>query len=59
MVAPQLGNSCCFATRKGRGVSSAYVAEDNQAVMTMAIAKGLDGAIINPLDHKMMVTVIA
>jgi len=31
----------------------------NQAFMIMAIAKGLDGAIINPLDKKMMASVLA
>jgi len=31
----------------------------NQTFMTMAIAKGLDGAIINPLDRKMMANIIA
>ena len=31
----------------------------NQTFMTMAIAKGLDGAIINPLDKKMMANIIA
>ena len=31
----------------------------NQTFMTMAIAKGLDGAIINPLDKRMMATIIA
>jgi len=31
----------------------------NQTFMTMAIAKGLDGAIINPLDSRMMATIIA
>jgi 5-methyltetrahydrofolate--homocysteine methyltransferase len=31
----------------------------NQTFMTMAIAKGLDGAIINPLDQKMMANIIA
>jgi len=31
----------------------------NQTFMTMAIAKGLDGAIINPLDTKMMANIIA
>lgn len=31
----------------------------NQTFMIMAIAKGLDGAIINPLDHKMMSSIIA
>jgi 5-methyltetrahydrofolate--homocysteine methyltransferase len=31
----------------------------NQIFMTMAIAKGLDGAIINPLDRKMMANIIA
>ncbi len=31
----------------------------NQAFMVMAIAKGLDGAIINPLDSRMMANIIA
>jgi cobalamin-dependent methionine synthase I len=31
----------------------------NQTFMSMAIAKGLDGAIINPLDQKMMANIIA
>ena len=31
----------------------------NQIFMTMAIAKGLDGAIINPLDKRMMAGIIA
>jgi len=31
----------------------------NQTFMAMAIAKGLDGAIINPLDKKMMANIIA
>ena len=31
----------------------------NQTFMTMAIAKGLDGALINPLDRRMMATIIA
>ena len=31
----------------------------NQTFMSMAIAKGLDGAIINPLDKKMMANIIA
>jgi len=31
----------------------------NQTFMTMAIAKGLDGAIVNPLDRKMMANIIA
>ncbi len=31
----------------------------NQAFMVMAIARGLDGAIINPLDSKMMANIIA
>lgn len=31
----------------------------NQTFMTMAIAKGLDGAIINPLDREMMARIIA
>ncbi|MBW2513846.1 MAG: methyltetrahydrofolate cobalamin methyltransferase [Deltaproteobacteria bacterium] len=30
----------------------------NQTFMSMAIAKGLDGAIINPLDKKMMASII-
>jgi 5-methyltetrahydrofolate--homocysteine methyltransferase len=30
----------------------------NQTFMTMAIAKGLDGAIINPLDQRMMANII-
>jgi cobalamin-dependent methionine synthase I len=30
----------------------------NQAFMTMAIAKGLDGAIVNPLDRQMMASII-
>lgn len=30
----------------------------NQTFMTMAIAKGLDGAIINPLDRRMMANII-
>jgi len=30
----------------------------NQIFMTMAIAKGLDGAIINPLDERMMANII-
>jgi len=30
----------------------------NQTFMTMAIAKGLDGAIVNPLDKKMMANII-
>jgi 5-methyltetrahydrofolate corrinoid/iron sulfur protein methyltransferase len=30
----------------------------NQTFMSMAIAKGLDGAIINPLDKKMMTSII-
>jgi 5-methyltetrahydrofolate--homocysteine methyltransferase len=30
----------------------------NQTFMSMAIAKGLDGAIINPLDKKMMANII-
>ncbi len=30
----------------------------NQAFMTMAIAKGLDGAIVNPLDTKMMAIIV-
>jgi cobalamin-dependent methionine synthase I len=31
----------------------------NRTFMTMAIAKGLDGALINPLDQRMMATIIA
>jgi len=31
----------------------------NQTFMTMAIARGLDGAIINPLDRRMMANIIA
>ncbi len=31
----------------------------NQTFMTMAICKGLDGAIINPLDKKMMANIVA
>ncbi len=31
----------------------------NQAFMTMAISKGLDGAIVNPLDRRMMASIIA
>lgn len=31
----------------------------NQTFMTMAIARGLDGAIINPLDQKMMANIVA
>jgi cobalamin-dependent methionine synthase I len=31
----------------------------NQTLMVMAMAKGLDGAIINPLDRKMMASIIA
>jgi 5-methyltetrahydrofolate--homocysteine methyltransferase len=31
----------------------------NQIFMVMAIAKGLDGAIVNPLDQKMMANIIA
>jgi cobalamin-dependent methionine synthase I len=31
----------------------------NQTFMTMAIAKGLDGAIINPLDKRMMGTIVS
>ncbi len=31
----------------------------NQTFMTMAITKGLDGAIMNPLDKKMMANIIA
>ena len=30
----------------------------NQTLMTMAIAKGLDGAIMNPLDKKMMANIV-
>ena len=30
----------------------------NQTFMTMAIAKGLDGAIINPLDQRMMANIV-
>jgi len=30
----------------------------NQAFMIMAITKGLDGAIINPLDNKMMASIV-
>lgn len=30
----------------------------NRSFMTMAILKGLDGAITNPLDHKMMATIV-
>jgi 5-methyltetrahydrofolate--homocysteine methyltransferase len=31
----------------------------NQVFMVMAIAKGLDGAIVNPLDKKMMAAIVA
>lgn len=31
----------------------------NQTMMVMAIAKGLDGAIVNPLDRRMMAAIIA
>lgn len=31
----------------------------NQTFMVMAITKGLDGAILNPLDRKMMATIVA
>jgi hypothetical protein len=31
----------------------------NQTFMAMAVAKGLDGAIVNPLDGRMMATIIA
>ncbi len=31
----------------------------NQTFMSMAIAKGLDGAIVNPLDKKMMANIVA
>lgn len=31
----------------------------NQTFMAMAIAKGLDGAILNPLDEKMMANIVA
>ena len=31
----------------------------NQTLMVMAMAKGLDGAIVNPLDQKMMASIIA
>jgi 5-methyltetrahydrofolate--homocysteine methyltransferase len=31
----------------------------NQSFMVMAISKGLDGAIVNPLDKKMMANIIA
>jgi 5-methyltetrahydrofolate--homocysteine methyltransferase len=31
----------------------------NQIFMSMAIAQGLDGAIINPLDRRMMANIIA
>jgi 5-methyltetrahydrofolate--homocysteine methyltransferase len=31
----------------------------NQSFMTMAISRGLDGAIINPLDKRMMASIIA
>jgi 5-methyltetrahydrofolate--homocysteine methyltransferase len=30
----------------------------NQTFMVMAITKGLDGAIVNPLDKKMMAAII-
>ena len=30
----------------------------NRTFMTMAIAKGLDGFLINPLDKRMMVNII-
>ena len=30
-----------------------------QTFMVMAIAKGLDGAIVNPLDQKMMANIVA
>jgi 5-methyltetrahydrofolate--homocysteine methyltransferase len=30
----------------------------NRTFMTMAIAKGLDGVLINPLDKRMMVNII-
>ncbi|GAB4275362.1 MAG: methyltetrahydrofolate cobalamin methyltransferase [Deferrisomatales bacterium] len=31
----------------------------NQAFMIMAVAKGLDGAIINPMDRRMMASIVA
>jgi 5-methyltetrahydrofolate--homocysteine methyltransferase len=31
----------------------------NQTFMVLAIAKGLDGAIVNPLDQKMMANILA
>jgi 5-methyltetrahydrofolate--homocysteine methyltransferase len=31
----------------------------NQTFMVMAIARGLDGAIVNPLDRKMMANIVA
>ena len=31
----------------------------NQAFMTMAIPRGLDGALINPLDQRMMAAIVA
>lgn len=31
----------------------------NQTFMVMAISRGLDGAIVNPLDKKMMANIIA
>jgi 5-methyltetrahydrofolate--homocysteine methyltransferase len=31
----------------------------NQTFMVMAVARGLDGAIVNPLDKKMMANIIA
>jgi 5-methyltetrahydrofolate--homocysteine methyltransferase len=31
----------------------------NQTFMSMAIAKGLDGAIVNPLDKRMMANIMA
>jgi 5-methyltetrahydrofolate--homocysteine methyltransferase len=31
----------------------------NQTFMVMAITKGLDGAIVNPLDKKMMANIVA
>ncbi len=31
----------------------------NQTFMTLAIGKGLDGAIVNPLDRKMMANIVA
>ena len=31
----------------------------NQTFMVMAITKGLDGAIVNPMDKKMMANIIA